>query len=140
VKSAIAFAALSLSLAACNRTDKSTAIPIDAEIRQKLPGTWSVDFIRSNGNRFESTIVVSSNGNYICEIADTRSNDVRFIDIEGTLQVKDGFLIDIITKHSMVTNGHPWTNREQIVRMNDRELVVKVEGTSFESIYRKLKK
>ena len=41
-----------------------------------------------------------------------------------SLEIKDGFIIDTVTKESQ-TGRVPRTTRAEIVRMNDRELVAK---------------
>ena len=48
----------------------------------------------------------------------------RAFEIEGTLEVRDGFVIDTMTKHSQTNAPVPVTNRQRIVRMDSREMVL----------------
>ena len=121
MKFALIFFALSLLLLGCHRQN--------ATVHNNLTGTWLFETNYSDGRKFESTTTIGSNGTYFCHINSLgRSNIFKEFDLEGTLQIQDGFLIDTMTKHSGQTNVNLHSvTREQIIRFSDHELVVKFE-------------
>ncbi len=104
----------------------------DAVINKNLPGTWVIDL----GVSTRSTIVVSADGNYKCQITGLPSGEL--IKLEGTMQVKDGFLIDTLTYSSRITLGKPSVGRDRIIRANEHEMVV--ETDNWDAVYRKITK
>src|SRR6266446_4444592 len=94
MKLTLAFLTLAFVLAGCSRQG-------DARVRNDLAGTWVATANYSNGGSFRSTITVDRNGNYVCQVvAHGDSGVIRTADIEGKFQVRDGVLIDTMTKHS----------------------------------------
>jgi hypothetical protein len=124
---ALLFLALCLLLVACRdhqappepQSDALVPIASDAELGKLLPGTWILE-----KPRFRSVTTLASNGSYVSHITTTWSNETRTLNLEGTWQVKNGLLIDTITKHSDPTVGVPWTFSQWIYRADDRELAV----------------
>ena len=60
--------------------------------------------------------------------------------IEGTMQIKDGFIIDTWTNHTNTNAPSPHTVRGQIIRQSGRELAAKWEGEmQSETVMRRVK-
>ena len=124
---ALLLLALCLLLVACRdrqappepQSDALVPIASDAELSKRLPGTWILQ--KSN---FRSVITIASNGGYVAQITAPSSNRTDTIYQEGTWQVKDGALIDTMTKDSDETVQLPHTTRQWIYRADDRELAV----------------
>jgi hypothetical protein len=107
-----------------------------------LPGIWHVDKAEPSGGDFHSTIKVASNGSYTCQITSHSPSDgLRKSGLEGTFQVKDGVLIDTMTKNSNTNAVLPMISRYRILRADDRELVLesKTSYSTNEVIFRKEK-
>ena len=65
----------------------------------------------------------------MCQVvAHGESGVIRTADIEGKFQVRDGVLIDTMTKHSNTNAVLPRSTRARIVRINDREMVLNSES------------
>src|SRR5215469_18482705 len=84
--------------------------PGDGRVRKMLAGTWAVSW----GDVAHSTNVVSADGTYECRITDPPGG--RIIELEGTLRVEDGFLIDTMTRNNLPNVHLPRINRGRIVR------------------------
>ena len=86
----------------------------DSKISRILAGTWHADDLGS--------FTVRSDGGYVWQITNLATG--RAATLEGTFQVKDGVLFNTVTKSSR-TNAHmPYVSHSQIVRANDREMVI----------------
>jgi hypothetical protein len=114
--------ALVMLLAGCNRQG-------DAQARKNLPGTWT---LVADGKNPKSTIIVDPNGDYICEVIAQSSWDgvTRTYNLAGRWEVRDGILIDTMTKNSSTNARLPMISRSRIVRSDRRELVINVETNS----------
>lgn len=136
---ALSITALCLLLPAC--TDRNAAPPppaapltpiaSDAELNARLPGTWifEQDWRVSH---FRSVTTVASNGSYVCQATVTKSNSApTTLSLQGTWQVKDGFLVDTITNDSDKTVPLPYTKSARILRADAGELVVDTPGKVF---------
>ena len=105
----------------------------DAKTFRRLIGDWGahdseglhdVRDIRSDGS-FTVSVIPANNWGLLYHF-------------EGTLQIKNGNLIETITNHSD-TNVHvPFTLREQIVHINDNRFIVRTNGTTNELIFWKI--
>jgi hypothetical protein len=122
---------LTLILTSCGRPQPKTATT------RNLAGTWVGEFDGPDCPHTESKIVVGTDGHCISHATITRSNRVWTYDVEGTLEIKDGFLIETMTKTTQAGVRVPRTSRSQIVRMNDHELVVKCQWQENESILKR---
>ncbi len=111
--------------------------PSDAQVRQMLPGTWSVSSGDSRVHvSVDQTSTIGSDGRYASKITNTSTGSV--IDLEGTFQVSDGYLIDTMTKCSR-TNAHvPNVYRARIIRADSREMVFAFDGGSSKVYFRKV--
>ena len=104
----------------------------------KLEGTWLLDSVRPDGVTFHSVVEVSSDGRHICETrAFTNSMLAYTVTSEGTIQIKDGYLIETITKHSEPHVSVPWTNRARIVSLDKRRIVAHDDANSVEMLWKK---
>ena len=101
--------------------------PSDAEVSKNLPGAWHVvpSSAEQNGNKIIFTI--APNGDFTRH--GVSSDGVHSsLDIAGTLKVQDGYLIETITNSSQRGARLPRVTREKIIRANDHEMVVVIEG------------
>ena len=84
---------------------------------------------------------MGTNGDYSEQVTITRSNETTVFRMEGTWQMEEGLLVNTVTNHSdpalfVQYTTHP--QRCQIVRANDRELVIKV--SDGQRVFRKASK
>ena len=122
VKLALSFLPVFLLLTGCNHHS-------DASVPTELMGTWVAEEVYTHGGSFESTVKIAPNGRYTCHVVHRNaSNATHNVEIEGTFQVKDGVLIDTMTKHSQTNAPVPTTFHERIVRMDRREMVLSDES------------
>jgi|GEM_PF-6723542 len=106
----------------------------DAKLRQRLTGKWAVEEFHPNGTRTGTALwTIAKNGCYRYEWTNAFPDSVRWVASEGTIQVKDGFVIQTMT--NVVTQGRPEskhnslpdggvTGRTKILRLSDHELVL----------------
>ena len=120
--------ALAAVLAGCKR-------PVSA----LSAGTWKCEQAYPSGGRFQSTVILDSQGHYVCNGSITTSNGVRPFTIEGTMKVDDGFIVDTMTKHTNTNAPLPHTWRAKIIRLSEDEVVAKWEGAPAETTMRKVK-
>jgi hypothetical protein len=114
------FAAL-LLVVACKRHEESA----DNKIQKTLPGTWVFEARHAYGGSIQYTVKVAEDASYVCTIVvPGRTNGPGSIHQEGTWRVKDGVLIDTITKDSQTNAPVPDTSYARIVSIDDQELVV----------------
>jgi hypothetical protein len=119
MKFALTLFAIGLLALGCNKQTAPT--------QNKLVGTWVFETNNPNGEKFTSTITVGADGLYVGHITSLEhSNTLREFDLEGTWQIKDGVLIDIMTKHSGTTNENlKIGSRAQIIQFNQQQLIVR---------------
>ena len=86
----------------------------DTKISRILTGTWHADDLGS--------FTVRSDGGYVWQITNLTTG--RAVTIEGTFQVRDGVLINTVTKSSRTNTHVPYVSHSQIVRANDYEMVI----------------
>ena len=127
VKLALTFCAVVLLATACNRQEASG----DAQIRKLLPGVWKLESPEQSENpskinlAFNSAITVGPDLSYVCTLTiPARTNGPRMVHMEGSWEVRDGALIDTITKHSQTNAPVPMVSTGLVVRIDERELVV----------------
>ena len=115
-----------LLLAACNHRS-------DTAVRKNLPGTWHVD----DGSPTH-TFTVAPNGDCVDHsVVGTPDTGTQTVETDGTVEVKDGFLIHTITKSSRTNATVPLVLRARIIRADDREMVINPEGTKDNIVLRK---
>lgn len=89
-------------------------------------------------------VEVAQDANYVSTVfLPRRTNGPRSIQQEGTWRVRDGVLIDTITKDSQTNAPTPNTNYARIVSIDDQKLVldyVKITGAAYptnQTVFRK---
>jgi hypothetical protein len=106
----------------------------DTAIRKNLPGAWHV-VLSPEESGSQSIFSIAPNGDFTSQLI--FSNGVHSIDIAGTLQVQDGYLIETVT-NSTQRNAHlPLVSRAKIVHADDSEMVVVFDGTTDKHTIRK---
>ncbi len=126
---------------ACDRTDLR---PSDAELRQRLTGTWNIELRGPDGSsdsNFQGTFIFAADGSYRSEIVTTVSNEMRSVTLRGFARVQDGFLVGTLTnalpqwlpegKRGRLPPGGV-TSRTKIVRLDEQWLVF--ETNQFGSV------
>lgn len=82
----------------------------------------------SSGSDVQYTITVAPDGSYVSTTAiPDRTSGPRNTRIEGMLRVKDGVLLDTLTKNNDTNASLPKTSRALIVGIDDHELVLDYE-------------
>jgi hypothetical protein len=120
---------MAVCLTACGHHQPSLSSLSDAEVQKKLTGTW-----REQGEHAVCTFVVASNGDFVTQGVFNEAHGVRKLTMKGTWIVKNGILIQTYTKSSQ-TNAHlPISDPLAIVRLDDRELVLRYDGRRPEII------
>ena len=118
----ITFLALEIAVIA----DKSAPSQSDAEIRQKIVGTWIIDVGTTNGAySAKGTVTYSTNGCYVAKarvLDGGKAHEERY---EGLWHVEDGVLTDTVTN----TVGIPFPQgnifeHAKVLRVNENELVL----------------
>ena len=110
-----------LLVTACTRHQESA----DNKIQKTLPGTWVFEARYASGSSARSTVEVAQDASYVgTTFLPGRTNGPRSIRQEGTWRVKDGVLIDTITKDSQTNAPTPNTNYARIVSIDDQKLVL----------------
>src|ERR1035437_4025370 len=106
MKFAPAFLGLCLLLTACGQRDAAPPpaslgpVPFasDVELRKMLPGTWILER-DSHATHWRGVSTVRTNGDYSEQVTITRSNETTVWRMEGTWQIKDGFLVSFVSRN-----------------------------------------
>ena len=85
----------------------------DAEIFRKLPGTWVLSY---------GSLNVHSDGSYVLQFMHTPAEGV--LTNEGTFQVRNGIIINTLTKSYRTNAQLPQITQMRIVRINDHEIII----------------
>lgn len=116
-------------LAGCKRTAESQPSRTDSDLQQMLVGRWLFLTNSLGASNFGSTVVVSSNGNYVADLSKFSQTHYKQHHLEGTWKIENGFLVDTILKHSD-TNAHlPIVSKDKVLRLSSNELVIRHEWT-----------
>jgi hypothetical protein len=105
----------------------------DAKIQQGLAGTWDID----KGFGVHGTVVTDLDGNYKSQFTGYKDGHISIV--EGTLLVKDGVLVDTVTKDN-ATNAVPRIYRGQIVRIDKDEFVMREEQDAYDTVAKRVDK
>jgi hypothetical protein len=111
MKNAFTFIILCLLLTACGRSD--------ARIQKQVTGTWVVDA----GNNIRSVNLIRPDGSFATKVTGFTNGSVVLI--EGTFRVKNGELVETVTKSSQTNEKVPFVVHGKIIRLNDHEMVAK---------------
>jgi hypothetical protein len=110
----------------------------DADIRQKIVGTWIIDLETMNHTgpysySAKGTVTYSSNGCYVAKAAVLDSGKAREEKYEGFWSVNDGILTDTITNANGmlgITNGigfsgpNPKFEVAKVLHVDENELIL----------------
>jgi hypothetical protein len=117
-------------------------------IRQKMTGTWSLDYGKqgvikmwpdTNSWTNTHTLTIASDGTYLALHTLSNGHEIKTNIYEGTFVVKDGMLIDTIKKCSITNQPVPVVMPpDKIIRVTDHELVVRPYTHPIDDIYRKV--
>ena len=126
MRTILASSLLALVMVGCGRPG--------ARVDRSFAGTWVLDWWDPEGAQVETKDTIDIDGHWTSRSTFTLSNNVRTTESRGAVEVKEGFMIRTM---SSGPSGVPYTNRSLIVRVNERELVLKELDTEF--IYRRQK-
>lgn len=103
--------------------------PSDSAIRRKLPGTWTLNIADGRAR----TLMMSSDGHWTEQI----TGKIRTGRLDGTWQVRDGFLISTITNNDMDMQV-PSTHTSRIIRIDSHEYVLHSENGNTQVVFKKV--
>jgi len=139
VKSPLIYILPVLVLAACSHSGRAGAANSDVELQQKLVGTWRGDSQLPGGLHVQSETVVDAGGSYVLHLTNALVDGVRTATLAGTLQVRDGLLVDTITNDF---GGNTLVPRiasvSRIVRVDEHELTMRGTNGDETITYRKV--
>lgn len=102
--------------------------PSDAVIQQRIVGTWLMTWIA-----FNRTTTIGTNGDYVAYYT---SPPVRQ---EGTIEIREGLMIDTIKKSSITNRPLPLVSTNVIIRLTDHELLFRAQGRSQPIMWKRRK-
>jgi hypothetical protein len=138
VKSTLIYILPILVLSACSHSDRTAAPASDTGLRQKLIGRWRADARLPGDIHVQSDTVVDSDGGYVLHLTNTLVDGVRTAILAGTLQVRDGLLIDTITNDFAGNTLVPRIGDvARIIRVDEHELTVRSTNNNETITYRK---
>lgn len=127
---------LGLLVMGCSHREKPGTTSPEEQARHLLAGTWVTDM--PSGAIIRCTTTFGSNGQYVCEIEILRSNTVqKKVELRGIQEVRDGVLIDTVLHDTQTNAPVPRTTHAQILRASEREVVLRWESMSADSVMRK---
>jgi len=100
----------------------------DTEVRRNLPGAWHFVSSSSGANGDRSIFTIASNGDFTNQVIS--SSGVHVVDLSGTFQVQDGYLIGTVTQTSQKHQQLPYVLRAKIYRADESEMVIGYDGTT----------
>src|SRR5579872_6865475 len=112
----------------------------DADIRKNLPGTWHLVQPPLDKGGMKFTFTIAPNGDFKREILITSNGVPIFegVDMTGTFQIQDGYLIQTVTYMRVRRNAHlPQVSRSKIIHAEESEMVFVPEGMTETDIIRK---
>ena len=127
------FSLLALGITTVPAAFESSTASGDARIRQKIVGTWIVDRQSPAGIIIKATVTLNLDGQFTTKGTVTRDGSRQTIECAGTWQVKEGMLIETITKSGSKNVPLGLVTRDKIIRVNDRELVFQAESGEVET-------
>ena len=96
----------------------------DAVIRKNLPGTWHmVTSPEDRGSR--SLFRIAPNGDFTNQVIS--SQGVHIVEVAGTFQVQDGYLIGAVIQQD---SQLPHVSRAKIYQADESEMVIGYDGTT----------
>jgi len=110
----------------------------DAEIRQRIVGTWLVDLKSHSGKSMDGSVSFLSNGTCSAEaviIKDELKNELHY---ECAWEVKDGFLIETVMKTNnprLISFGK--ITRDYVILLDAKQFVYQSENGKIQARQRK---
>jgi hypothetical protein len=128
MRHAFTFIILCLLLTACGRSD--------ARLQQQVSGMWLVDI----GNNVRSVNVIRPDGRFAARVTGFTNGSV--VVIEGTFRVKNGALIETVTKSSQPGEKVPFVVHGKIIRLTPQEMITQwdTQPVSVTVVARRLQK
>lgn len=107
--------------------------PSDAVTQQRIVGTWFMNWMI-----LQRTTTIATNGDYVSYDV---SNGVhpQTNKFEGTIEIKDGLMIDTITKNSYTNMSVPLVSTNVIIRLTDHELFFRAQDKSQSIMWERVK-
>jgi hypothetical protein len=106
----------------------------DATLQERLVGTWR--YAKSDGAAVaipsDLTFTVTRDGSYSSKVTMPQSHAV-----EGTAEIKNGFLMVTVTKCDATNVVSPIVDRQAIIQFDEKGLVTRSEGSSIKNYFRK---
>jgi len=118
---------LAISSLGIHAAEQSQTAQSDGEIRSKVVGTWVVDLQSPNGMSMKGTVTIASGDKFVTKMILTMGDRKQEMNIEGTWETKDGFLVETITKSDSKLAAVGSVTRDKIIRVDDQELVYQTE-------------
>ena len=116
-------------LASCARSS-------DAEIRKNLAGVWRIVQSSQQNRSIVSIVTFAPSADFTNQMI--FPGVAREIDMVGTFQVQDGYLILTVTKSSQKTIDQlPLVLRSKIIQADDSQFVVVADGTTNKQTFKK---
>ena len=100
----------------------------DDEIRQKIVGTWLVNNHFSNGNSLMVTERILSNNSVATKATFTIGEHKEELEYNATWRVKDGYLIETVTKSNSKQVPLGKITRDKVITLNDNVYVCQTES------------
>jgi hypothetical protein len=100
----------------------------DDDIRQKIVGTWLVETHLSNGNSVIGTETILLSNSMVSKATLTIGDTKEELEYNATWQVKDGYLIETVTKSN--SEGIPLgkITRDKVVTLDDNVFIFQTES------------
>jgi len=120
--------ALSLLLTGCSHKSKPLT---DADIEEKIVGTWQVDGTSPSGVLANGTVSILGDGSLTCNTKYLRGARALNIEYTGTWRVENGFLVETIkttSNSNLLAVG--FVTRDRILRLDNQKLVFETENGS----------
>jgi len=121
VKIKTAILGLSLFMTACGQQR-------DAEIRNRLSGTWHCVQVASSHTASQSVFTIAPDGEFTNDVI--RADGTLAAEISGTFQVSDRYLVATVTTDSRKGRGLPYIQRAKLIRVDDREMTIGSDCTT----------
>jgi hypothetical protein len=113
----------------------------DLRAQGKLAGTWLFHTNTTQGVDLTYTITVAPDGSFVCRQAQTVGQESTNYTLEGVYRVKDGVVIETVTKHSHPGYVVPSVVRGRLIKLDAHEWVVQNEtNKEQQSVMRRVEK
>ena len=117
------FSLLAFSLTETKSAGNPQTPPSDADIRQKVVGTWTVGMQSAGGISIKGTVTIASDGGFVSSMTIVGHDSKQEVSYEGTWQVKGGALIETVTKSDSKMTPVGVVTRDRIISVDEYQLV-----------------